>query len=249
MVNTLETDYPLFNMDLLGIKQTDRKWFTAVNIAVRTQMNTLDASHNYQHIRHVVSNAAHILEEEKKQHQGARDVDSTVVWVTCMAHDIGDTKYKVEGDKRDQTDIVDAFLRDLNCPLSARQEAAYIAPHISYSAEMSDEAGVQAFANHHPVLRIVQDADRLDGLGAVGVGRLFVCGAVNEVRRQGLIDSGIDLIQGRFRHYPRLMKTATGREVADERYKWMVDGFVRRWVVEAETGNVYVQPRQGKAPY
>lgn len=137
-----------------------------------------------------------------------------------MTYDIGDTKYKVEGEQPNQSDIVDDYLKPLGCPLRIRRQAAFLGPRVSFTAEMSNEAGVKAFADENPALRIVQDADRIDGLGAVGVSRLFVYGGVDEVRRMGLIDSGIELIEGRLRHYSRLMKTGTGREVAEERYRW-----------------------------
>jgi HD superfamily phosphodiesterase len=236
--HTLETDYPLLNMDALNIPPADRAWFTAVNTGVRTAMNTLDASHNYQHIRRVVSNAAYILAEEKKTHEWARDINILVLWVTCLTHDIGDTKYKSEGEDRSQSTIVDEFLESFGCPVGIRKQVARLAPHVSFTAEMADEAGVLAFVHAYPVLRVVQDADRLDGLGAVGVSRLFVYGGVDQGRRKGLLGSGIELIEGRFAQYVRLMKTRTGREVAQERYRWMVQGFVERWKIEADSGNV-----------
>ncbi|KAG9194953.1 hypothetical protein G6011_00073 [Alternaria panax] len=237
-VKSIEVKYPLFNMDALGIKPKDREWFTAVNLAVRTHMNKLDASHNYEHIRRVVSNAAYILEEEKKQHQWARDLDHTAIWITCMTHDIGDKKYGTKGGQSCHMITVRNFLNSLGCSSDICMEASLLAPRVSFTAEMLDEAHVGYVADEWPTLRIVQDADRLDGLGAIGVGRLFVYGGANKARRQGSIDSGIELIEQRFKHYSRLMKTETGRKMAEERYKWMVEDFVRRWKVEANTSNV-----------
>jgi uncharacterized protein len=237
LVSTLENDYPLFDMDLLGIKPADRAWFTAVNIAVRKFMNNLDASHNYQHIRRVVSNAMYLV-KEKRHHKWARTLDPVLVWVACMTHDIGDAKYKEPGESRDQNDIIDDFLEALDCPLPIRRQAAYLAARVSFTAELADEEGISGFAEEYPAVRIIQDANRLDGLGAVGVSRLFLYGGVNEIRRQSLIDSGIELIEERFVHYPRLMKTNTGRQLAKKRYEWMVEDFVVRWRDETDTSNV-----------
>jgi uncharacterized protein len=238
IVNTLEVDSPLFDLDLLGIKPEDRTWFTAVNIAVRTFMNNLDASHNYQHTRRVVSNAMYLFVKEKKHHEWARTLDPAVIWVACMTHDVGDAKYKADGEVRDQNDVIDDFLKELECPLPIRRQAAYLAARVSFTAELRDEEGIAGFAEEYPAFRIIQDADRLDGLGAVGVSRLFLYGGINEIRRQGLIDSGIELIEDRFSHYPRLMKTDTGKKMAEERYKWMVDNFVVRWRHETDISNV-----------
>jgi uncharacterized protein len=237
-IDALETDYPLFDMNLLGVAPSDRKWFTAVDIAIRTFMNNLDASHNYQHIRRVVSNAEYLLVKEKKHREWARTLDPVVIWVACMTHDVGDAKYKVEDETRDQNDIIDDFLKGCGCPLPIRRQAAYLAARVSFTLELQDEEGIAGFAEEYPAFRIIQDADRLDGLGAVGVSRLFVYGGANEIRRQGMIDSGIKLIEERFSHYPRLMKTETGKKMAEERYKWMVEEFVARWHDATDTSNV-----------
>jgi uncharacterized protein len=237
-VSTVEKDYPLFDLDLLGIKPEDRKWFIAVNIAVRTIMNNLDASHNYQHIRRVVSNAMYLLVKEKRNQEWARTLDPVVVWVACMTHDVGDAKYMEPGETRDQNDVIDDFLEALDCPLPIRRQAAYLAARVSFTNELRDEEKIAGFAEEYPAFRIIQDADRLDGLGAVGVSRLFLYGGVNEIRRQGLIDTGIELIEDRFVHYPRLMKTDTGKKIAEERYMWMVDNFAARWRKEIDTSNV-----------
>jgi uncharacterized protein len=236
--STFETDNPLFDMDLLAILPRDRAWFIAVNMAVRTFRNSLDASHNYQHIRRVVSNAMYLLVKEKQHHEWARSLDPVVVWVACMTHDIGDAKYKKVGEIRDQNDIIDDFLEALDCPLPIRRQASYLAARVSFTTELADEEGIKGFADGHPAFRIVQDADRLDGLGAIGVSRLFVYGGVNEERRRGLIDSGIRLIEERFVNYRRLMKTDTGKKMAEDRYKWMMEEFVGRWRDETDTSNV-----------
>ena len=50
-------------------------------------------------------------------------------------------------------------------------------------------------------MRIVQDADGLDDLGAVGMSRLFVHGGVDQIRRNSSIASGVKLIEARFSEY------------------------------------------------
>lgn len=235
---TYDRDYPLFNMDALRIPHHHRTWFTALNFSIRTFMNTLDASHNYQHIRRVVSIAHHILDAEPTSQIWTRAIDPIIVWVACMTHDVGDPKYREPDDTRGQEEVILEFLTTLQCPADIAREAAKVAAAVSFSAELRDPDAVLQFAALHPALRVVQDADRIDALGAVGMGRCFVFGGVNEVRRHGLLESGIALVEQRFGLYVGLMKTEVGRKMAEERYRWMADDFARKWREEADTSNV-----------
>lgn len=49
-----------------------------------------------------------------------------------------------------------------------------IAKNVSFSNEIKNGRLVNAVLQQHPELRIVQDADRLDAIGAIGIGRTFV---------------------------------------------------------------------------
>jgi uncharacterized protein len=235
-----ERKYPLLDMDLLDIKDEHRKWFRAVNISVRAIMNGLkyDSSHNYQHVRRVVENGRYILEREAKKHAWAREIDPIIVYLGCLVHDVGDRKYQAIGAERGQETILDDFLSGLDVPLKIRSQVAYLASHVSFSREMHDQKVIASIAKEYPVLRIIQDADRLDELGTVGVARLFVCRGMDEKLRYESIDSDVALIEGRLSHYPGLMKTKTGREIAEKRYKWMVDVWLPQFWKETVTQSV-----------
>lgn len=64
--------------------------------------------------------------------------------------------------------------------LGASPELAFkvqtIVKHVSYSAETKDPLAVEEVLLQHPELAAVQDADRLDAIGAVGIGRAFTFG-------------------------------------------------------------------------
>ncbi|KAF1938476.1 hypothetical protein EJ02DRAFT_457863 [Clathrospora elynae] len=109
-------------------------------------MNTLDVSNSHQHIRRVFSNAAYILEHEKKHHQWVRDIGAIVIWVACMTHDVGNAKYRFPSEKREQIDTIDEFLKDLDCLLPIRCPVAYLAANLSFTAEMQDRETITGIA-------------------------------------------------------------------------------------------------------
>lgn len=82
--------------------------------------------------------------------------------------------------------------------------------------------------------RILQDADRLEALGAIGIARMFL---VSGQMRAGMLDMAdpmaqhrapddkrfaLDHIQVKLQHLPDLMQTRMGRMMADERLDWML---------------------------
>jgi uncharacterized protein len=220
-----ERKNPLLDLDLLAVKDEDRKWFRDVNIAVRDIMNgpKYDVSHNYQHARRVVANGKYILEQESKRHQWARDIDPLTVYLGCLVHDIGDRKYREADEERDQCAIVADFLIEHGVPGLTSRLVAHLVSHVSFTLELHSPEAIAVVAKEYPAFRIIQDADRLDGLGTIGVARMLIYRGVDDKLRHESIDSDIDLVEGRFSHYPELMKTKTGRKIAKKRYQWMVD--------------------------
>jgi len=227
-------------LSVFDIKIEDDLWFREVNTAVRKILNgpKYDVSRNYQHARRVVENGKYILEREAKQHQWARDIDPLVVYLGCLVHDIGNRKCKDPGQARDQETIIDTFLAEYGCPSLIRREVAHLASHVSFTLETHSPALVADIARDHPAFRIIQDAVRLDGLGTIGVTRMLISRGVDEKLRHESIDSDVALIEGKFSHYPELMKTETGKRIAEKRYKWMVDVWMRQFWKETVAWSV-----------
>ncbi|EUC44158.1 hypothetical protein COCMIDRAFT_49237, partial [Bipolaris oryzae ATCC 44560] len=110
-----EEDVPLFNLDLLNIKPADRQWFMDVNIAVRELANSPDNPKDYSYIRRVVSNAAHILNDEVKHYEWARKLDPLIIWVSCMVHTVSRQLYRAAEKSCDPLDVIDEFLKSYIC--------------------------------------------------------------------------------------------------------------------------------------
>jgi uncharacterized protein len=239
--NLKDPGYPLLNPEKLGIPLHHRQMFRGVNMAVMEYLSgsTSNATHDYEHIQRVVMLAHKIYEAHKDDHW-ARDIDANVLYIACMVHQVGNTKYHVreKGDERDQEDIVRDFLKANGCKdPRIYSGAAFVAVRVSYARELEEPEQIKADADNYPALRIVQDAVRLDGLGAIGIECCLVSGVVDKQGKTGAKQSGIELHYDDFHKYLELMKTEKGGEMAKERLAFM-DKFREHWFKETECSSV-----------
>ncbi|KAI5841234.1 hypothetical protein BZA05DRAFT_449624 [Tricharina praecox] len=159
---------------------------TSTRLFVRDYMSRYDASHDWAHIERV-SRLATRLTPPSADHGH----DALLIQLAALLHDVGDHKYSTGGDSVEM-----------------------VVAHVSYSSEIANPAAVRAVLAVYPELAVVQDADRLDALGAVGIARCFVFGGVvRNASLQGCVEHfGEKLVK-----IQALMKTRLGRELAVER--------------------------------
>jgi uncharacterized protein len=121
-----------------------------------------DSSHDWSHVERVWENARAILVTEP----GA---DATVVELAALLHDIADWKFH-DGDLSAGPAAARAWLTAIDAPTELADQVVDIVARVSFKG-----AGVP---DDMPTLegRIVQDADRLDALGAIGIARAFAYG-------------------------------------------------------------------------
>ncbi|CAK7227353.1 hypothetical protein SBRCBS47491_006540 [Sporothrix bragantina] len=176
--------------------------------------------------------------------EDTKPVNERVVALAALLHDVGDRKYiKSSGDaapsdeeKQAITDLLqdtpyvnDAGARATAAVLlrcSAGRELArqviLVCQNVSWSHEnktAESKAAVTALAARVPELAIVQDADRLDSIGGVGVARCFAYGSRASVDSpQGRsLDQSLDHFDEKLVLVMEHMKTTEGRRLAVER--------------------------------
>ncbi|MDN7243985.1 HD domain-containing protein [Planococcus shenhongbingii] len=197
--------------------------------AVKQIYETFDASHDWQHIERVRQNAKAILKKEK--------ADASIVELAVLLHDVSDPKYK-KADEDLETDILDS----LKLTKEQNSQIQEIIQSVSFKGGHGTvPATIEA--------RIVQDADRLDAIGAIGIARTFAYGGAKgrklydwkeEPRSEMTEDEYRSKPTSSATHfYEKLlllkdqMNTETGKQIAEERHQFMLS-FLKQLIKETD---------------
>ena len=179
-----------------------------------------DAAHDLAHLRRVWGNCQKIARAE-----GGADMQ--VLMAGAYLHDLvnlpKDAPNRREASRLSAEAAV-AWLRGTDFPAAKLEAVAHAIAAHSFSAGIAPET--------HEA-RILQDADRLEALGAIGLARLFaVAGQMGAqlydpadplAQRRALDDKAFALDHLEVKLFPLVetMQTATGREIAGERAEWV----------------------------
>ena len=196
---------------------------------VREAVQQYESGHGWSHIERVVRLAVHIHDCEAKG-------DRLTIELGALLHDIGDHKFALH----DGPAEIRRILGSLGIAQVVIDEVVSINENISFSKGKSD--GPKSYE-----LQIVQDADRLDAMGAIGIARAFSYGGFKgrEIYdpRQGFVNppgyadsknsaSTVHHFYDKLLVLKNLMNTPTGRKLAEERHDFMVrylEQFYREW--------------------
>lgn len=201
---------------------------------VKAYMDHYDASHNYRHIQRVRSLALQIehgqrllsLQSRVPSESNSLGYDTDLIILASLLHDIGDKKYATRPNNKEDDKLIASFLIGKGASEELAQKVERIATHVSYSDEIKDPQKVLDLISQIPELAIVQDADRLDALGAVGIGRTFTFGGA----RGREMEETIQHFEDKLENLEARMKTETGRTMAKERTRRIKE--FRRWWAE-----------------
>lgn len=189
---------------------------------VKQKLENAEAGHDWFHIERVYKNAVLIAEEE--------DCDLIIVKLGALLHDIADSKFN-EGDETVGPKIAREFLESQKASEEVVEHVINIIENISFKGGNFEKK----FTSKE--LEIVQDADRLDALGAIGIARTFHYGGyknrqlynpniapLTHMSKEEYKNSNAPTLNHFYEKLLLLkdkMNTETGRRIAFERHKFM----------------------------
>ena len=128
---------------------------------VKQELAGAETGHDWFHVERVWKNAINIAQQEQ--------VDILIVELASLLHDIADSKF-YDGDEDVGPAKAGKFLRSLEMDESIVVHVQQIIKNMSY--KNSFDAPI--FTSKE--MQVVQDADRLDAMGAIGIARAFAYG-------------------------------------------------------------------------
>ena len=189
---------------------------------VKQQLEGAEAGHDWFHIERVYRNALHIADQE--------NCNREVVQLAALLHDIADSKFH-GGDESIGPKTARIFLEGQHADEATIDHVVKIIENISFKGGKTE----RTFSSLE--LDIVQDADRLDAIGAIGIARTFNYGGFkNRPMYDPAIAPNMHMTKEEYKSnnaptinhlYEKLlllkerMNTSTGKKLAEERHRFM----------------------------
>ncbi|MGC5746965.1 HD domain-containing protein [Chryseobacterium sp. NFX27] len=203
---------------------------------VKEKLKGAEAGHDWYHIERVWKLSRKIA--------AAEDCNQEVVELSALLHDIADPKFH-NGDESIAPKVAREFLESQQVSEEVIEKVLFIIKNISFKnrGEVPAELPIE--------LKIVQDADRIDAIGAIGIGRTFNFGGFkNNPMYDPEIQPSLNMSKDEYKksngttinHFyekllllKNLMNTEKGKEIAQQRHDYMLgflDQFYKEWNVD-----------------
>lgn len=191
-------------------------------LAIAADAHGGDGAHDLNHLHRVWRNARSLLDANP-------DADALVVQAACYLHDIVNLPKNDPGRhlaSRRAAELAQSKLARAGFPPAKLDGVAHAIEAHSFSAAIAPET-IEA--------KIVQDADRLDALGAVGLARLFYTAGrmgsalahpADPLATDRALDDrayALDHIECKLASLPDSMQTEAARALAQARLAWLLD--------------------------
>ena len=204
---------------------------------VKETLQNAEGGHDWFHIQRVFNNTMLIARDEK--------VDILVVSLGALLHDIADAKF-YDGDESIGPKMATDFLTSLGVPKKVINHVVKIIENSSFKSSLNNgKTKNKPFSSKE--LQVVQDADRLDAMGAIGIARTFNYGGFkNRTIYDPSIPPNLKMTKDEYKKstgptinhfYEKLllmkdkMNTKTGKKLAEKRHQYMLD-FLKQFYME-----------------
>ncbi len=201
---------------------------------VKEQLKEAEGGHDWFHIERVWKNTLLILEKE--------NANRLTCELAALLHDVADSKFH-GGDEELGPAIAGKFLEAQQVDMAIINEVKLIIKNMSYKASLGQ------LAYHSKEMEVVQDADRLDAIGAIGIARAFNYGGFkNRAMHDPSIAPELNMSKEAYKNtqaptinhfYEKLlllkdkMNTDTAKAIAQQRHNYM-EGFLEQFYAEWE---------------
>jgi uncharacterized protein len=213
---------------------TNRQIIEKTTNFVRTTLSNAEGGHDWWHIHRVHTNAKRIAQTET--------CNLLVVELAALLHDIADSKFH-NGDEEIGPATAGSFLKSIDVAEDVIEHVQQIIRYISF------KSGFDKPAFHSTELAIVQDADRLDAIGAIGIARTFSYGGFKgrEIYNPEIAPN-LNMSKEEYKSstapsinhfYEKLlllkdkMNTPTGKKLAEQRHAFM-ESYLQQFYLECE---------------
>jgi uncharacterized protein len=215
------------------MKLEEQKVVDTCVLFVKNELQDGEKGHDWWHVERVWRTSRLIAETEP--------ANEFVVELAALLHDIADSKFHA-GDEDIGPQKAEAFLQSLGVQSSVVEHVVNIIRHISFKGGNN----LPGFTS--PELQVVQDADRLDAMGAIGIARAFHYGGFkNRLLYHPDIRPNLNMTKEEYKKsdaptinhfYEKLlllkdrMNTPTGKGLAIKRHKFMekfLEEFLEEW--------------------
>lgn len=203
---------------------------------VKEKLEGAEAGHDWFHIERVWKLSKKVAEKEGGNLE--------VIELSALLHDIADPKFN-NGDETLALKISQNFLEEIQVDAELIEQVLFVIKNISFKNR------AEAPENPPLELQIVQDADRLDAIGAIGIARTFNFGGFkNNLMYHPEIKPNLGMNKEEYKksngttinHFYEkllllkdLMNTETAKRIASERHDFMLqflDEFYKEWNVK-----------------
>jgi len=207
----------------MPLNMTNSQLIEATKRFVKKTLKDAEGGHDWFHTERVYNNALLISKTE--------DVDIFVIKLGALLHDIADSKF-YKGDEAVGPKMAREFLFNHNVDSNVIEHVVNIIRHISFKNSLDEASGFTS-----KELEVVQDADRLDAMGAIGIARCFNYGGFkNRPLYDPLVEPNLSMTKSEYKtstsptinhFYEKLlllknqMNTKTGKQIAEKRHQFM----------------------------